>query len=532
MSFEPPPPVMAAAFGGYGIPQSDIVECRVHLGCTKEVSSFTLTLQNWNGKYSPSGPVPLNVGMDGSISIGRGSKCPQIITCRIESLRYEAKPTEHYVHVSGRCWGERLFRRVFTGVFENMKGEDIVKHLLDYYVGLSHTRDGAELVEATDTTYTRLEYENTPIWDIIRYIAETADKQGVIGFDFRVAPDGRFEFFPRNSRTSPVSLSEAIEEYEYTRDIHSVRNRVTVYGVAEKSTPLDRDSWTESLTPSDGSWSAISPNQVSLDTSLKLKGNSSIKAYGPGNITDVAILFTLANGKEVNVNLYPTLNFWVYRQANVFYENFQVSLCDTAGKWAEHAKPIGPEKWTQFQVKAGVKNADQWSVESGFNWSAIKHVRFDCWLIGGNAGSYWVDGLFFGGCRFSSTQRDTASQNAYGLRELVEVDEELYSDTECGYKASALLNYLKSPAEHLTLRSTVIDYGSTPLLPGDVVYVALPNEGVSGYFRMESVEYRVDARTQTLEVAVELGREQPLLADYIYALKAKTEHLSRRKSSA
>ncbi|MEM0357278.1 MAG: hypothetical protein QXL77_02755 [Candidatus Bathyarchaeia archaeon] len=132
MSFEPPPPVMAAAFGGYGIPQSDIVECRVHLGCTKEVSSFTLTLQNWNGKYSPSGAVPLNVGMDGSISIGRGSQCPQIITGRIESLRYEAKPTEHYVHVSGRCWGERLFRRVFTGIFENMKGEEIVKHLLDY----------------------------------------------------------------------------------------------------------------------------------------------------------------------------------------------------------------------------------------------------------------------------------------------------------------------------------------------------------------------------------------------------------------
>jgi hypothetical protein len=37
--------------------------------------------------------------------------------------------------------------------------------------------------------------------------------------------------------------------------------------------------------------------------------------------------------------------------------------------------------------------------------------------------------------------------------------------------------------------------------------------GVDGDFRMLSVEYYVDAKTQTLETLVELGREQPLLAD-------------------
>ncbi|MCS7124782.1 MAG: hypothetical protein NZ932_05155 [Candidatus Bathyarchaeota archaeon] len=532
MSMELPPPTMAVVFGGYGIPQSDVVECRVHLGCTREVSSFKVLLQNWHGQYSSGGSVSLNVGMDGSISIGRGPNCPQIITGRIESLRYEATPTEHYVQVSGRCWGERLFRRVFTGTFANMKGEDIVKYLLDHYVGLSHNRGGTELVETTDTTYAKLEYENTPVWDIIKYVAETADKQGVVGFDFRVAPDGRFEFFPRNSKTSPVSLTDAIEYSEYTRDIHSVRNRITVYGVGEKSTPLDRDAWTESLSPADGSWSAISPNQVSLDASNKVKGNASIKAYGPGNITDVAILFTLAAGKEVNANLYPLLSFWVYRQANVFYENFMVTLFDTNMKAAGRVWPIGPEKWTQLQARIGVKNAELWNVEGGFNWTAVKAIRFDCWLNSANPGSFWVDNLFFGGCRYSSTQQDTSSQSAYGLRELVEVDEELYSDNECQMRARALLNHLKNPAERLTVRSTVIDYGNTPLLPGDKIYVALPNENVSGFFRIESVEYHVDARTQTLEVALELGREAPLLADYIYALKAKTEHLSRRKAPA
>ncbi|MGC8895653.1 MAG: hypothetical protein ACP5LB_02640 [Candidatus Bathyarchaeia archaeon] len=189
-------PKVAIAFGSYGIPQGDVIQCRVHLGCTKEVSSFEVLLQNWDKKYSPSGSFPINVGMDGGISIGRGANCPQILTCRVESVKYESTPTENYVRVSGRCWGERLFRRVFTGTFENMKGEDIVKHLLDYYVGLSHNRSGTELVENTDTTFTKLEYENTPVFDILQYVAESADKQGVIGFDFRIAPDGQIRVFP------------------------------------------------------------------------------------------------------------------------------------------------------------------------------------------------------------------------------------------------------------------------------------------------------------------------------------------------
>jgi hypothetical protein len=77
-------------------------------------------------------------------------------------------------------------------------------------------------------------------------------------------------------------------------------------------------------------------------------------------------------------------------------------------------------------------------------------------------------------------QGHAGSQGSYGLRELVEVDEELWSDDECESRAKALLASLKDPAEQLTLRSTVIDYGATPLLPGDAVHVALPNEGLTG----------------------------------------------------
>jgi hypothetical protein len=108
-------------------------------------------------------------------------------------------------------------------------------------------------------------------------------------------------------------------------------------------------------------------------------------------------------------------------------------------------------------------------------------------------------------------------------------DEELWSDAECTSRAKALLASLKDSAEQLTLRSTVVDYGTTPLLPGDKVHVALPNEGVDGDFRILSAEYYVDGKTQTLETLLELGREQPLLADYMFSLKSKTDSLSRYK---
>jgi len=519
-------PKLAVVLGSVTPPQGDIIEARVHLGATKEVSSWELLLQNWDKKYSPGGTYPIIVGQDGHIDIGRGTNVPQIITTRTETIKYESGPSENYLRVAGRCWGEKLFRRVVTKTYASQKGEAIVKDLMDSFAGISHNRGVTELVEDTDTTFTLLEYNNTPVFDILKIIAGASDKAGVIGYDFRVAPDGKFEFFARNSKTSSVSLTEKIETSEYRKDITAVRNKITSYGVADKSTPADKDAWTESLTPTDGSWSGIS-GTVSFDTSTKKKGTGSIKTYA-ANLYYAACMFTLNSGKEVNGNLYPLISFWIMREST-FNGNVNVLLFDTADKCAAHIFSIGAGEWFQRDFKVGAENADVWDVESGFDWTKIKKIRFDCWFTGSGTGSFWVDGLFFGGRRYSSTQEDSGSQTSYGLRELVEVDEELYSDNECMLRAKAILAQLKDPAEYLTVRSTVIDYGTTPLLPGDKIHVTLPNENVDADFRILSVEYHVDAKTQTLKITLELGREQPLLADYLYALRSKTDHLSRHK---
>ena len=128
-----------------------------------------------------------------------------------------------------------------------------------------------------------------------------------------------------------------------------------------------------------------------------------------------------------------------------------------------------------------------------------------------------------------SRQEDAASQTVYGLRELVEVDEELHSDNECTLRAKALLAHLKNPAEYITVRSDVIDYGTNQLLPGDKIHVTLPNENIDADYRIISVEYSVVAAEQTLEITLELGKEPSLLADYLYALRSKTGSLSRYK---
>ena len=53
-------PKVTIAIGPYGIPQGDVIDLKVHLGCTNEVSSFELLLQNWDKKYSPSGSYPIS----------------------------------------------------------------------------------------------------------------------------------------------------------------------------------------------------------------------------------------------------------------------------------------------------------------------------------------------------------------------------------------------------------------------------------------------------------------------------------------
>ena len=526
-------PSVTVVFGDVAVPQTDIVMLNVHLGCTREISSFECQIQNFDGKYGPDGEYPISLGLDGSISIGRGANCPLVATVRVEELIHKISPSEAYLIVRGRCWGERLFRRTITKKWENKKGEEIVKELIDYYAGLSHQRDGTELIENTDTTYTRLQYEDTPIFEIIKFIAETADKNGVIGFDFRVEPDGKFAFFPKMTKTSPVDLTDQIEIVEYRRDIHGVRNKITIYGAAEKAKPSDKDAWTETLDiNNDGvnDWvSGTDTGVVSLDSQNKISGNYSVKHETAYSDSYGSLNLYLADN-TTNCNKYPKLCFQI-RKEESFGNTVRIGLHDAFGNWADYWTDILSDgKWHVVEVGVGEKNEDNWQKPSNFDWSQINQIAIECFFEETGVGSFWIDNLFFNNCRWEATVEDAESQTSYGLRELVEIDEELHSDYECQLRAKALLDYMKDPIEYLKVKSTAINYGNNPILPGDKIHLVLPSLNIDADYRIATVEYYVDARTQTLEVSLELGREPQLLADYIYALRNKTAKLSKTKA--
>jgi len=525
-------PVVALVFGSVTPPQGDVLDLKVHLGCSNEVSSFSCLLQNFDKKYTET--YPINVGADGSISIGRGSNCPLIFTVRVEEITCESTPVENYLRVGGRCWGERLFRRVVTKTYESKKGEEIVKDLVDNYVGLSHVRNSTELIENTDTTYTKLEYENTPVFDILKYVAESADKAGAIGYDFRVEHDAKFAFFPRNSKTSPVSLSELIEVSEYRKDIHRVRNKITVFGAAEKKYPADGDAWTETLDVNGdqvNDWqSGTGTGSVSLDDATKTVGSYSIKHTTNQSDYYGRLRLVIPSGWQPDCNKYPTFQFQIRRQS-AFSREANVILQDNTGKWAIKRFPLEADQWYLQKFSVGKKHESDWEdVDAGFNWETINEIMWDVHFSGTGTGSFWIDNLFFNQRRWEATQEDLTSQNSYGLRELVEVDEELHSDNECTLRAKALLAHLKSPAEYVTIRSNVVDYGTNRILAGDKIHVTLPNENIDADFRIISVEYHVNAAEQTLEITLELGKEAPILADYLYALRSKSSALARTKA--
>jgi len=523
-----PLPVCSVVFGSVTPPPADVIDLRVHLGCTDEVSSLECLLQNFDKKYSPGGTYPVNVGSDGTINMGRGVNNPLIANITVEEIKVLSNSlSENYLRVLGRCWGERLFRKVVTKTYESQKGEAIVKDLIDSYAGLSHVRDSTELVENTDTTYTKLEYENTPVFDILKYIAKTADKSGTIGFDFRVAPDCKFEFFQRNNKTSSVSLSERLEVSEYRKSIFRKRDKIFVYGAAEKKYPSNGDSWTETLdidsTPPNDWVSGTGTGSVSLDGATKAMGSYSIK-----HTTNTAdyygrLCLIIPSGWQPDAKVYPTIQFQIRRES-AFNGQVTLILVDSADRYATREFHIDAEKWYLQKFNIGKKYADEWhgSDVPNFNWNQIDEVMWDMHFSGTGTGSFWVDNFFFNGRRWYGTYGS-------GSRELVETDEELHSDNECLLRAKALYDYLSNPAEYIRVTSDIIDYGTAPILAGDKIWVTLPNENIDGYYRVISVEYRLIAETQTLETTLELGKEPPLLADYLYTLRTMTGSLARYK---
>jgi hypothetical protein len=324
-----------------------------------------------------------------------------------------------------------------------------------------------------------------------------------------------------------VSLSERLENSEYQRSVFRKRDRIYVYGAAEKKHPSNSDAWTETLDINNDAtddWvSGTGTGTVSLDGTVKAMGSYSVKHTTGTSDYYGRLRLIFPNGWQPNCNTFQSLQFQIRRES-AFSGACTVILVDNGARWATREFQLQADKWVLEKFNVGKKHTDEWQGADlgNFNWEVINEILWDMHFSGTGTGSFWLDNLFFNTARWSATY-------GAGARELAETDEELHSDNECLLRAKALHDSLSAPTEYIRVVSDVIDYGNTPIQAADKIWITLPNENVDGYYRVVSAEYHLMAETQTLETTLELGREPVLLADYLYTLKHRTGSLARYK---
>jgi len=100
-----------------------------------------------------------------------------------------------------------------------------------------------------------MQYSDTTIWEILKFICATADLSAVIGYDMRVGWDGNFEFFSLSSIAESYSLQDECQFNRYLKDSTRVRNKIKVKGKADKPYPRTTDGnnyddvWSDYVTP-------------------------------------------------------------------------------------------------------------------------------------------------------------------------------------------------------------------------------------------------------------------------------------------
>ena len=499
----------------------DVVELNVHLAVTEEVGSVNCLIQNYDAKYTDQ----ITVGDLIEVAMSRtGESWEKVFKGRLDAVAKRAEASlrgsQHYLRLRGRDLGAELFNRLVTKKYVNKEGSEIVKDVLANYTPLASVG-----VETTNSTYAEEEYENKPAWEIVKYVAETAKNlSNVIGYDFK-CEEGNLKFFPKGNYASAVSLDGIITLCEHESAIERVRNKIYVYGEASKSYPLDKDSWTESLTPTDGAWSSgTGTGNVSLDSAERIVGNYCIKHATTTPDYYARAVFTLNTGKEINANVYPSVNFQI-KEESAFSGEVTLILEDINGNWAAKEYRIGNnKKWHFESFMCGAKHADEWAGSNiaNFNWEKIKKLLFDAHFSGAGTGAFWIDNLYFSNCRWSATLEDSVSQSKYGVRELAIVDETLISDDACAKVANAELKYRKDPAE--SLRVTVL--GDPCIVAGETIRVTSPNEGIDADYRIQAVDHFLDDEGE-FETSLTLIAEPPRIAEILSETRREVGVLMR-----
>jgi len=118
----------------------------------------------------------------------------------------------------------------------------MVSDLLENYTTADNLTLYLDLIRNSDTTYTKMLFTHETVFDIIKFITDTADTGGTIGYDSRIEYDGKYAWLPRGHVTeSNFDLTAEVQLERFLDDATRIRNKITVFGKADKPYPLDAD---------------------------------------------------------------------------------------------------------------------------------------------------------------------------------------------------------------------------------------------------------------------------------------------------
>ena len=439
---------------------------------------------------------------------------------------------EYYLLLSGMDIGQELLvpPNLMKKVYEAVNGKTIIEEAIDLCneVTKKFVDVDNEIVSIHD-----FELQEVTPHSVIKDVCEIAKTSaGAVGFDGYVDPAGNMHIFKRGKYTSSVSLTERIEHYKKEDDVHRVRNKIKVYGAAERAYPLDKDAWTESLTPADGSWaSGTGTGSVSLDATEKIKGTGSVKLAVTGSDYYGRLIFTLNEGKEANCydvpDGYADITFQV-KLEEAYSGDITLQLEDDAGMVCRKELNAKKKEWVLINVSCGRVAKDQWTYSlfnsQAFNWKKVKKVDITCHFPGTGTGAFWIDNLFFNKRRFEGFAEDPTSQAKYGVRWKEPIIEDgLKSDAECLKKAESYRDFLKEKV--ITLTDFEVE-GDNGFNPGDTQPVTISNDNINEHFRI--LEIRHVVRGVNWSTFLTLTNE-PQFIDYVFmSIDERLKRLEKR----
>ncbi|MCJ7431098.1 hypothetical protein MUO83_07825 [Candidatus Bathyarchaeota archaeon] len=448
----------------------------------------------------------------------------------------QASPTNGLM----RCFlcknqGEVLTRRFKTKNYVATDASTIVAEwAADLSLGTSFTGD------ASDAYHESFFVDHESYFDCLRLASDFWVSAGVVvKKDFFVDigdvghPTGHLVWKTRPIRTAGVetlTYGTNIDAYTVQRDETAVKNYLWIYGKLGKieydltskmiadgrKNPADGDSWTEST----DDWTCVHGTLTAPDTD-PVVGTHFIHCVDDTDAVRKPQFYVTKPVISVyGLEGYQTLNFWLRFSDAVTYAD--VKIMSDGGNYFTLVLPSGgytPTDWTRYSFILGDGNvynavsnpSGQWTVGGGTpDWHKITMVYFYCERAG--IISMHVDGLYFGHGRWRSIVQDAVvSQPAYGIREMVHVDDKLESDSQCQMRGESLLWQFKDAPTRLDVTTPL----NLNIKIGDRLTMTLAPEHISAVaYDVVTVEHFIDkqngARTKATMLNSSDAREVPI----------------------